>query len=305
MKKFIFKSCYLLLPFLLIGIYLEYKLQEYPSLYTIKKNQLTKQAKDIKILILGSSYAADAFNPLVFSEHAFNLAMPSQSLYYDKALLDKYINQLPNLHTVIINVAYFSLWYELKRDDRSYFYYTKFRLSNPSISVLDCKAWSIIMLYSPKKAYEIVCRDFQPESNLDFKYHESGWISMDTTSHQFDSLLLLKNAKLRQPGMKESFLKPNIGYLQEMITLLQQRKIKVILMQTPIYQDLSKFQVAKYRQMNDSVLKVIINKYKIPYYDYETKHPYKRIDFYDPDHLSYIGAEKFSKLVDSLVQIHK
>ncbi len=305
MKKFIFKSLCFLLPFLIIGVWLEYKFSKYPNIYSIKKEEITVQANDTEILILGPSHTMNALNPAFFSKKTYNFANWSQSLYYDKAILDFYINKLPKLKTVILPISYFSMWYQLEDEAdkwRIYFFYKEFNIPNDKIHYLELKAWSKTMLYPQKKALDIVLSNFEHEKE---KLYYQGWLGSDTTSYQFDTLNVKTTINRHNKIINEINLKQNITYLEEIITKLQQKNINIILIQTPFSEAYNNARLSKYVIKNDSIIKTITDKYKISYYDYSKLYVNNRLYLSNHDHLSFLGAEKFSRVIDSLVMQQK
>ena len=301
MKKFILKGCCFLLPFLIFGIYLEYGLSKYPNSYMTKKNDISQNLQNIEVLILGTSHALNGLNPRFFSQKTFNLANASQSIYYDKALLDLYIDKLPKLKTVILSVSYFSFWYQLEgstEDWRKYFYYQFFNIPNKSINELESKAWAKTILYSPKKTLDIALQNFKAEEN---KFYYQGWNGTDTTSMNISISDTKQRIDFHHSIMMEENIRQNTKYIHEITTKLQKNNIRVIIIYMPVYETYYEQMLPKYTNINDNIIRKLTSQYQISYYNYSKNHNYNRLDFHNSDHLSFIGAEKFSKLVDSLI----
>jgi hypothetical protein len=301
MKKFILKCCCFLLPFLIFGTYLEYGLSKYPNSYLVKKDDISQNLQNIEVLILGTSHALNGLNPRFFSQKTFNLANASQSIYYDKALLDLYIDKLPKLKTVILSVSYFSFWYQLEsspEDWRKYFYYQYLNIPNQSINNLEFKAWSSIVLYSPKKTLDIALQNFKVEEN---KLYYQGWNGTDTAIAEISMSDTKKRIDFHHVLMAEKNIVQNIQYINEIITKLRKKNIDIIIIRMPVYKTYYKQMLPKYSHINDSIIKTLTSQYKVFYYNYSQNHHFNRTDFHDSDHLSFIGAEKFSKVVDSLI----
>ena len=51
--------------------------------------------------------------------------------------------------------------------------------------------------------------------------------------------------------------------------------------------------------INSRAINVLSKKCNIPYYDYFKGDRFEESDFYDNDHLNFMGAEKFSKILDN------
>ena len=105
---------------------------------------------EIETLILGSSQSLNAVNPSFLSKKAYNLANTSQSLYYDIALTEKYLDKMPKLKTVCVGIAYFSFFGEMEDTDeewRTYYYRYFWDISCPHTEKLDARKYSLIALY--------------------------------------------------------------------------------------------------------------------------------------------------------------
>ena len=78
--------------------------QESNNLY--KQRYIEQHGAEIKTLILGHSQAANGINPWVMGDSVFNMAEPSRILYYDKEILKRDIEFLPNLKVVLYPLLY-------------------------------------------------------------------------------------------------------------------------------------------------------------------------------------------------------
>jgi hypothetical protein len=97
-KRFFLKILALGIPFaLFLGAYEFRASQVHPNSFSVKKALLERQAQDVEVLVLGSSHAYFDVLPELLGRPAFNLADVSQSLFYDRALLKKYLGRMPSL----------------------------------------------------------------------------------------------------------------------------------------------------------------------------------------------------------------
>ena len=114
MKRFILQLLALGLPIpLFLGAYGHQLSRVHPDEYSSKKALLERQAGNLEVLAMGSSHGYYGILADCLGRPAFNLAAVSQSHYYDRALLEKYLGQLPRLKLVILPISYFSLGYQL------------------------------------------------------------------------------------------------------------------------------------------------------------------------------------------------
>lgn len=79
-----------------------------PSPYRYKDRWLQANGQAVNTLILGHSQLYYGVRPELLGDSVFNLANISQSPHYDLALLEHYIDRLPNLRTVVMPVSYFT-----------------------------------------------------------------------------------------------------------------------------------------------------------------------------------------------------
>ncbi|MDR0745943.1 MAG: hypothetical protein LBF17_05565 [Mediterranea sp.] len=77
----------------------------------------------MKHIIIGSSVACYGIDPAYLPDSAYNLAIARQWPRYNKAQLEKYMDYLPNLKSVIWGIAYQTLWEEYEKDDEDIIYY--------------------------------------------------------------------------------------------------------------------------------------------------------------------------------------
>lgn len=66
-----------------------------------KRHHLEANLESISTLLFGNSMFELSFNNHVLGDSAFNAAQMGRLIYYDVAIAERYIPQMPNLHTVI------------------------------------------------------------------------------------------------------------------------------------------------------------------------------------------------------------
>lgn len=98
----------------------EWIAESIPNSYVYKREYMETHRGEIKTLILGSSNAYDGINPSILPA-AFNLANSSQTLEDDARLLEKYIDGMDSLKTVILGLGYHSLGEAQETHRRTYY----------------------------------------------------------------------------------------------------------------------------------------------------------------------------------------
>ncbi len=273
------------------------------------------ETKKWQILILGSSHAAEGINPEYFSKPAFNLAFSYQDLYYDTKLLEKYIESLPSLETIIQEISFFSLGYDTaKLSPHLLHEYYKLheivpRLTNIPVAVLfSSSIWlhkdtffvDLLRkkLPSPYKIYPSVtipALRLKNDTLLQSGYRYSG-SSMKKEK-------LLDNAKLRASLYQGTYQNDeefkNREYLKTLVELSAEHKKKVILITAPVtkeykeqfnYDFLSRF----YREI-DNFLK---EHPSVVYQDLSSSDVFESSDFTNSDHLNNEGSKKLTLIVN-------
>jgi hypothetical protein len=302
MKRLFFRLLMILLPFLVVFLVIEFKASRLPNSYAQKKKGLEDQAREVNVLVLGSSHAFDDINPDYFSCKGYNLANVSQSFYYDSRLCMEYIDRLPRLKSVIITVSYFSLFYEmndLPEGWREYFYYRYFGIRHPLLDGTDPRIFSYTALYT---------RDFISSmlaSKVDSKnefgdIQPNGWKKVNAPTESFavsDStgrkLALFHHSLIRMQN-----LDPNLRYLREMLSELRKRNIRVCFVMTPAWPTYSDYLQPFIQRANRSVIHELSGEYGAVFLDYLNDVRFRKSDFADNDHLNANGAEKFSRILD-------
>ena len=306
MKRFIIKLLALGLPFVLfLGAYQFMLSSVHPDEYSAKKDLLERRAHEVEVLVMGSSHAYYGIMPDELGRPAFNLAAVSQSLFYDRALVEKYLDQLPALKMVILPVSYFTPGYQV--DDsiehwRGHVYYYVYGQHNRNWHK-DCSARNFFAYYlydtqlgGPGPVFTGKVRDCLGDYDL-----SGGWTNrvMSTTSQKPLSLaedgpVALKRHRVL---MKPPHYPENEAILEDLVKRLKSRGIKPILISMPTthyYRD--GMDAALHQRMQD-ILNRVSSENGIPYLDYEADPRFVDADFYNSDHLNLAGARKFSRLL--------
>lgn len=306
MKKIIFKIIFLIVPVLFVITLVENQLIKVKNSMSYKKINLTKKSNDIKTLILGNSQSYYGINPACFSTNTYNLANSSQSIYYDKEILFKEFDRLINLKNVIIPISYFSLYYDLEEGKEAWrinYYKYFWDIKSLNYNYLDVKNYSLLALYTPVKSIEYLQKGVS-KIDLSEGTDKNGFLKRDSTGlrDRISNDLGLIRIKYHKSIMNKNNLYSNLKLIDEMAARLIKKKINIYFVSLPLYKTYSKYLDNKIVNKNDSIIKALCRKYNAKYYNYSLDKRFVKEDFYDNDHLNFIGANKFSKILDSIVQ---
>jgi hypothetical protein len=300
MKRFLFKAVCFATPMLLFLAYMEFRLGEVENNYNFKKANLENRLDSIEVLILGSSQAMYGINPEFFSIKAFNLSNASQSLFYDTRLALKYYEQMPSLMHVIITVSYFSFDYQVIDGPEEWrdFYYSHFwGIKYPEANRYDIRNYSRIALYRPDSSFSYLLQGF--DVNL-VRCSPNGDLEMDTTDNQLNisDSLGFERVRLHTTYRSEKHFKDNVSDLEFLVAQLRKKNIKPVIVTPPVFSTYYKFADTNKVKKNQDAISRICLKYNLEHYDYFKDSRFVLEDFFDNDHLNFVGAEKFSRILD-------
>jgi hypothetical protein len=305
MNRFILKIFLFTLPLALVIVMIEYLLQPIPNLYLSKYNNFVKNKNQIKILILGNSHTHAGINPNYLSMPSYNLANGSQPLLVDLALLEREIPSMTKLEIIIIPISYFTLWYTDGNKEitwNKYYYLKYYNLKLPSTSYEDIsKKYSLIRLFGTKSSIRGIFKYYIGHYEIP-TCDKRGWGYGYPATENKDFVNEGKRATIRHEYNDMSAYKKNVQRLEQICTLAKANNKKIIFISVPTRPE--------YR-VNLNQQKVTDNKKVIQelqarhsnavYLDFESDAQFSESDFYDADHLNFIGANKFTKILDVLI----
>lgn len=284
---------------------MEILLRNIPNDYEFKKEYLDKNSPEIETLILGSSHSFYGFNPVYFTNKTFNASHISQSLNYDFEIIKKYDYDFKQLKTIVLPISYFTLFTKLDAGPESwriknYILYYGLKTSNSytDYSEVLCNKINVnlkrLVSYYIKRKPAISCTNF-------------GWGTNYKSENARDLIESGKTAAIRHSqdinDIKcKNILRVNELTLSSIIAWCKNRNIRIVLLTPPAFKS--------YRQnLNETQLNVTIEIAKridldnnnCIYLNLLNDSNFVAKDFYDADHLSEIGAEKLSNLINEKI----
>lgn len=310
MRLFFKRFLFFLIPILLVLGLAELYLRHIPTSYKIKHTQLTASAGDIQLLILGNSHATYGLDPSLFTLNAFNIASVNQSLYYDKRITLKYIDELKKLKYVLISVDFHSLYFsdEGFRDTWSYYGYgIDYKHSLPMgtrISYLYGYKGALALEFmkrSFQKKYKII-RSVDVDFDLDLDHpYTKGYVGKVNGPYlaEKDNRDRAKffNDIVHTSNERESI----IADLEGFIDSLKKRNITPILITLPCYGPFRAYLDTTVMEQNKIDIQAICSKEQVRYWDYFTM-PLDSNYFYNSDHVNEKGAAIVSTDVNRRIE---
>ncbi len=301
MNRFLQRFALFSLPVLLLLGALEVLQHILPNNYTHKKQLLEAKASEIETLILGSSHTYLGINPEYLENEAFNLASTAQTLYFDKFLVEKYLDQLPQLKRVIVPVSYSSLGTESYLNPGDYnrsYHFAHFYGSQAFVGMLELRRLSLVSLFSIKKAVDRSIDYYTGQDSL-VEFAPNGWyptdVQRDLKQNGIDA------GTFHDAYYDSSLFGTNLGYLEDMLARCRERQVEVIFLSMPMHPHYLK--VVKQARYEAMVTKMdsFAAAQAVTYLNFTEDSRFADADFFDSNHLRTQGAEKFTKmLTDSL-----
>jgi hypothetical protein len=203
---------------------------------------------------------------------------------------------------VIIPISYFSFYYQLDDTPEEWrdFYYSQFwKLRYPERSFFDRRNFSRIALYTPEKVSSFASASFHV--NLAPNMKSNGFMLNDTAGNfrQLTDTAGKRRVALHDKIRKMERVPEVMTDLETLLDSLKERQIRFVLLTPPVWKTYSKFCDPKVLENNRRLINQVCARYGCSYFDYFNDSRFDKRDFANSDHLNFIGAEKFSSIIDS------
>ena len=304
-KKFLIQVCVFLIPVIIGYAIVENNVRNLPLTPKIKSDYYKENIGDIEILILGASQNRDAINPEFLSSKTLNLAFPDQDYYVSSKLLEQVGPTLPSLKTVIIPMSYghFETAPNQKDTWKNSMYKYYFGATIPEKFTY----FKENLLYiSFPNYYSVKLRQHKNQiSNLDC--NEYGY-NRDISNAVFfksnyDSIQIANQKVHITPSIPHpEYVAQNVAKLESILEFCKNKNYNTILIETPTTQQFKNQQIPEVLRRKDSILSIVRKKYTFQYIDADTNNDYILKDYRDYNHLSPIGAKKFTKRLNDILE---
>ena len=299
MKKFLRYCALFALPILIAALPVEYIIRQVPNPYKYKYEWMQRNAEDVEVLVFGSSHTFYGIRPEFFDGKAFSLANVSQGIRQDLFLLKYWADRYKQLKTIIVPIS-FSSWFGhgLEYGTESY----------------RCRYYKIYMdcdLYSDWSLYNLELSDMRTAlgklgkyilNGNDLGYDKYGW--GDTYKLAEKKMAKWNDGTEAEAAVKRhtvknwDYIEMNYEQMKDIAEFCKSHGVQMVLITTPCwhsyYDNLNKEQLSKMYELTHRFQK----EFDVPYFDYLKDPRFKADDFYDSNHLSDIGAIKFTKILD-------
>lgn len=289
--KFIYRLLLFCLPVLVLLVYAEFSLRNAHNYYGEKYGGFKEHIHDIEFLFLGTSHTDNAIYPEVFDGLAYNLAIGSQSIYYDTEIINKNIDELTSLKAVFFSIDYHNLYFDHvpSRD----FAYNHYYDIPPPIEAKGGSRFKLMTFeYGFKKtlielkrpSYDLI-NGYDLNQSHDTNSFTKKWIR-DRVDHF--------NETIRNGKLVKDYL---IIRLRQSIKLLKSKGITPIILTAPCHKSILKHLSTHQIDEIKKIVKGLCDEFNIEHWDY-LKLDLDKSYFVNPDHLNYKGAKLFSKMLN-------
>lgn len=283
-----------------IGGLLEFAILTIPNELTIKRNLIENGT--LKNIFLGSSHVYFGVNPEGIFEQPGNLAYASQSLNYDRFIIENHQDKLANCERVFIEVSFLSLPYQLHKESGGIekTQYNHF--------------WKYPELYSNdflKNHFATFSLGFKNAINRTGKFllgkytmrmNEVGWSPRKGKENLQETAAIDGKRHSGYWEKEEAIVEKNVANIQKIIQIAKENAIEPILFNTPVSEEYLASVNPEYYQKYVQTCEMIAKQAGVKFLKYD-KHPFFNSgDFVDSDHLNPEGAIKFSRKLKADVE---
>ncbi|GHV80558.1 hypothetical protein AGMMS49944_23490 [Spirochaetia bacterium] len=262
----------------------------------------------IQLANVGSSHGTVSFDYTGIPYRTFNFALGNQWHVYNYAILEQYLEHFDKNAVLLIPISYFQIT-RLKKDfteQRKQYYRFLEKQHIESYSTLEKLVFDLFPVLTAKDTILFIIKDQPPPEKQIITLPESELI--DYCDKRYKSWITTDLNDMGIEAGEEGFAY-NKNWVIKTIELCHDHGIRPVLITTPITSILNTIYAEKSPDFFDTFyrfIREIGDAYpSVPYFDYS--HDRRFEDdfslFQDGDHLNIIGAEKFTAIVVSDLQV--
>ncbi|MEW9093570.1 MAG: D-alanyl-lipoteichoic acid biosynthesis protein DltD [Clostridiaceae bacterium] len=260
-----------------------------------------KKVEELSTIITGISYARAGIDENTLIHKGYNFALGSQDLFYDYKIVEYILNTYKNnkIKYAIIGLAYYSFQYDM------------------SLSSMKNRVILYYNVLGEKHNYkELSIEEFNNQYNISknicdkiFKRNERGnylfkWNSPALSNHSIEERINLGKTIAERDCNKNypETVKENKQIFKDYLELLKQHNIKPIVVVFPVSKYYMKYFSKRIEDEFYSIINEFKREYDFQYIDYFRSYLFTDEDFSDVSHLNSKGAEKFTQILNEVVE---
>lgn len=303
MKKFLKECALFVLPILVFCIVMEIIVGNIPNSYSFKYNYVKNYGENIQAIALGHSQLYDGFKPESFYLPSFNLCNSAQSYVDNYYILCELLPYMPNLKVVIMPIGYVNVGVidgDSSLTDRCCYYHKYMNMDYdgrvPLKYRFECfdvsRAIDKVVHYYLKHTDIVGCdsmgrRNSHYLRNRKLALGSERIIDHDYTRIGYDySKLCLKDE----------------SYLMQTFNMLMKKEIEIVLVSPPYYWNCSYNINMEQKKFFRNYMAQLCKDYPVRYIDLESDTTFVYDDFFNETHLSELGAEKLTRILNEKIK---
>lgn len=306
-KKLILKLLLLFGPFTAALLWLEWRLNHVDTSYALKWRYMNAQAPNLEVLILGASLGYYGIDPALLACKGYNMGEHSQSAYYDLQVLKRFRHRLPNLKLVIMPIVYSQMGSDGSDIDpwRAWFYSQFYGISPDAPNAwewfksrMDPIFFSKIALFGERTKLIIRHKFLMSDEGVsELGFHPS---DLPPSPIPADEIQKAKDAAVYHN--KTNHFDYNEKLLQQIIDVTKEMGAELLLIEVPMSPMYTDFiDPANYGRM-EAALDRLKAKNGVKHFNYTYDKRFVQADYTLPvDHLNYLGAAKFTRILNQEV----
>lgn len=274
--------------------------------FSAKADYFNKNKQNIEVLVLGTSHNQNGVNPKFFSRNTSNLAYASQNIQLDSAVFFSNVKKMKNLKKVVFEMDYHRM--DLDTDEKTYrlaWYYMYYGVEIYPVKWIN--KWS---LYSSNMSFfnNVIWDDFTKKGNAKV-INKYGFVEENYNNEfvkfNYDSTVINSKSKERLKNVHKEYsdtiFEKNKKRIESIIKYCKKNNIELYFFSSPLYPTYIQNKIPKKETRFRKYIDYLVNNYHINYYNFENTIRFKVTDFSNEDHLNAVGAEKYSKIMDSII----
>jgi peptidoglycan/LPS O-acetylase OafA/YrhL len=256
---------------------------------------ISAYGQTVRTLAIGSSHAQFGFASPEFRDPTYNLGTGAEDLWYSCKIMQTYLGRLPALRRVVIAVDAHAIHATLAATKGLQWHQAVyFHANGVRARVDDERLYGEVALAASDKAQDLIAslkrRRELPDDHL------RGWGPTPQKAPLDPSYGKWKAKEFE--GMPAA-VEENLAVLIETIRECERHGIACVLVATPKHATLRDNFSPAFRAETAAAIRRVTQATGVPYLDYEADPRFEAADFFDCDHLSQVGAVKFTRLLDA------
>jgi hypothetical protein len=278
-----------------------YRIMDSENNYVRNQIQIFEESnKNYEMLATGISYCNLGLREDIIEKRCIKFAFGSQDLYYDynviNYLFDKFNDKCKKIKYCLIGLSYYSFQYDMSLSsmkDKVILYYETIGLVHNNPAVLKSYEGYLNSKKIADKIFEI-----REDGKYLIKYKTTVFPKYEERE-EIGRIQAQRDCNKNYPQTVEE----NIEIFKSYLELLKNNNIKPIVVVFPVTKYYRNYFSNIITEEFVNIINEFKNYYKFQYIDYfNCSELLDDCDFIDVSHLNYIGAEKFSKILNKTIK---